>query len=68
MNTSLLRSTHQKCSHRDVAYKTIDDFFTAELVKEAYQHWQTTLGNLVQALPDCKQVLEETELLIEKLL
>lgn len=64
----LIEVLEQKCSHRDVAYKNIDDFFTDELVKEAYQHWQATLGNLVQALPDCKQVLEETKLLIEKLM
>jgi predicted nucleotidyltransferase component of viral defense system len=29
---------YKKCKHRDVSYQNIDDFFTAELVKEANQH------------------------------
>lgn len=32
----------KKCKHREVSYQDIDDFFTAELVKEAHQHWQAT--------------------------
>ena len=57
----------KKCKHRDVSYQIIDDFFTAELVKEAYQHWEARLGVLVRGLPKCQHVLDETKLLISKI-
>lgn len=65
-NTRLVDMLNKKCQHRDVTYKIIDDFFTPELVKEAHQHWQATLGNLVTGLPECDAVLTETKSLIKK--
>lgn len=64
----LLDTLNKKCLHRDVSYKDVDDFFTDVLMKEATQHWQATLGTLVQGLPECNPVLNETKLLISKLL
>jgi predicted nucleotidyltransferase component of viral defense system len=64
----LVEMLDHKCKHRNVSYNNIDDFFTPELVKEANQHWQTTLGVLVRELPECKLVLDETKLLIKQLL
>ncbi len=64
----LIKTLNKKCQHRDVSYQNIDDFFTPELVKEAHQHWQATLGNLVVGLPECAQVLDETKLLINKII
>ena len=58
----------KKCKHREVSYYNIDNFFTIELVKEAHQHWQTTLGVLLRELPECKQVLDETKYLIANIL
>ena len=57
----LIEVLNKKCMHRSVSYQKVDDFFTEELSKEAYQHWQATLGTLVKDLPDCKQVLDETK-------
>lgn len=57
-----------KCKHRKVSYQNMNDFFTAELVKEANRHWQATLGVLVRELPDCNKTLEETRGLIANLL
>lgn len=65
-NARLVDMLNKKCQHRDVTYKIIDDFFTPELVKEAHQHWQATLGNLVTGLPECDAVLTETKSLIKK--
>lgn len=65
-NDRLIEMLDKKCKHRNVSYKIVDDFFTPELIKEAHQHWQTTLGNLVTGLPECNQILEETKLLIIK--
>ena len=64
----LIGVLNKKCKHREVFYNKIDDFFTIELVKEANQHWQTTLGVLVRELPGCGSVLEETKLLIADLI
>lgn len=64
----LIEMLDSKCQHRDVTYQSINDFFTIELVKEANQHWQSTLGILVKGLPDCTLVLNETKSLISKLL
>lgn len=64
----LLKTLDQKCAHRHVSYKTIDDFFTPELIKEANQHWQATLGGLVLTLPTCEHVLQDTKPLVEKIL
>lgn len=66
-NTRLVDMLNKKCQHRDVTYKTVDDFFTPELIKEAHQHWQATLGNLIIGLPECDAVLTETKLLIKKI-
>lgn len=64
--TRLIDMLDKKCRRREVSYQTIDDFFTPELTKEAHQHWQATLGNLVTGLPECGLVLEETKWLISK--
>jgi len=66
--TRLIEMLDKKCKHRDVSYQSIDDFFTNELVQEANQHWQSTLGVLVKGLPDCVHVLNETRLLIQKII
>ena len=63
----LIAMLDKKCMHRDVSYQNIDDFFTAELVKEANQNWQATLGAFVHELQECGNVLEETKLFIAKL-
>jgi len=64
----LMTMLDKKCKHRDVSYQNIDDFFSAELVKEANQHWQATLGVLVCELPACGNVLKETKLFITNLI
>lgn len=64
----LIEMLDKKCKHRDVSYQSTDDFFTVELMKEAHQHWQSTLGVLVRGLPDCGHVLDETRLLIQKII
>ena len=66
-NSRLIDMLDKKCQHRDVSYRTINDFFTPELTREAHQHWQATLGNLVTGLPECGQVLEETKILISRI-
>jgi uncharacterized protein len=58
----------KKCKHRNVAYQHIDDFFTPELLREAHQHWQATLGILMRDLPACDLVLQETKLLMAEIL
>ena len=63
----VISTLDQKCLHREVTYQTVDDFFTAELLAEARQHWQSTLRVLVLELPGVEQVLQETKSLIEKL-
>ena len=68
----LIAMLDKKCKHRDVSYQTIEDFFTEELVKEANQHWQSSLGTFVRGvpggLPDCSLLLDETKLLIQKII
>lgn len=64
----IIQTLDQKCKHRNVSYKTIDDFFTHELMSEAKQHWQSTLGSMVVGLPSCDQVLDETKILISKII
>lgn len=62
--TRLVETLDKKCAHRGVAYETIDDFFTPVLVKEAHQHWQPTLGTMIQNLPACDNLLNDTKRLI----
>ncbi len=64
----VIQTLIQKCSHREVSYENINDFFTIELVQEARLHWQSTLGILLKELPACEQVLSETKALISKLI
>ncbi len=56
----------KKATHVDVSYTSLDDFFTDELVSEAHKHWDLNLGQFVQDLPPCDQVLEELRELIPK--
>jgi predicted nucleotidyltransferase component of viral defense system len=63
----LIEILDKKCQHRNITYRTIDDFFTPELVKEAHQHWQATLGILINKLPECGLVLDEVKVLISKI-
>jgi uncharacterized protein len=67
-NARLIEILDKKCQRRDVAYQHIDDFFTTELVKEAHQHWQATLGNLVTGLPECSLILDEVKILISEVI
>ncbi len=62
----LIKTLDKKCEHRGVTYKSIDDFFTPELEKEAYKNWQNMLGNLTPGLPECAHLLSETKLLVIK--
>lgn len=69
INMVRLRKTlDSKCKHRNVTYKNTDDFFTPELLKEAHQHWQATLGVLVVNLPECSLVVNETKFFIMEFL
>lgn len=63
----LLEVLDKKCKHREVTYSIIEDFFTPELIKEAQQYWQATLGVLVRNLPLCDIVIEKTKLLTNDL-
>lgn len=62
----LIDMLEKKCKHRMVSYQTIDDFFTPILIREAHQHWQNTLGDFVQKLPECHIVLEETKYFVSR--
>lgn len=64
----LIATLDKKCGHRQVSYKTIEDFFTTELIHEAKHYWQVTLGNLITDLPECELVLNETQFLIAKII
>lgn len=50
---------HRKASHRRVSWRTVDDFFTVELVGEALRTWDQSLGPFVAELPECEPVLTE---------
>ena len=49
----------QKCKHRDVTFKSLEDFFTKELVDEAHRHWDSNLASFIAELPQCDLVLAE---------
>ncbi len=57
-----------KCAHRDVAYASIGDSFTDQLVTEAQTHWESNLRPFVTNLPDCDVVLNDLESLMVGLL
>jgi uncharacterized protein len=48
-----------KASRRHVAWRTIDDFFTEELTREASRTWDGSLGPFVSDLPECALVLSQ---------
>lgn len=58
----------RKNEHRGVSYRSIDDFFSDELVSEAYRHWDGSLGPFVTELPECRKVLEQLRMLLRELL
>ena len=58
----------QKCAHRDVAYTSVDDFFTEELTSEARTHWDRNLRPFVSQLPSSDIVISDLRPLVRKLL
>jgi hypothetical protein len=58
----------RKNAHRGVSYQSINDFFSDELVSEAYRHWDSSLGPFVTELPECRKVLEQLRTLLRELL
>src|SRR5436190_9365686 len=54
----------KKCAVRDVSFKTLDYFFTQELVTEAQKHREATLTTFVPDLAPCDQVLGELKELL----
>ncbi|RLG28945.1 hypothetical protein DRN98_08935 [Methanosarcinales archaeon] len=58
----------RKNAHRGVSYQSINDFFSDELVSEAYRHWDSTLRPFVTELPECRKVLEQLRALLRELL
>jgi hypothetical protein len=49
----------KKCEHRKVSFTSIEDFFAAELLSEARNHWETSLRPFVSDLPPSNVVLGE---------
>ena len=58
----------KKCDHRGVTFKSLDDFFSDELVSETRLHWGANLGPFVSELPDCQNVLDRLQQLLRDLL
>ena len=58
----------QKCKHREVSFKSRNDFFSEELVSEAHKHWETNLAPFLVELPECSIVLEELRELLNDLI
>lgn len=55
----LIPLLEEKCKHRQVTYRHVDDFFTPELLSETKTHWQSTLGTFVVGLPPLDKVIED---------
>lgn len=68
ISKTLIEILGKKCKHRNVTYQSVDDFFTHELVTEANQHWQSTLGILVNQLPECQIILDEVKNFMERMI
>ena len=64
----LLPLLRKKCDVRGVDFKTIDDFFTKELVNEAERSWNTMLATFVPDLPPFKVVQRELRDMLEPIL
>lgn len=58
----------RKNAHRGVSYRSINDFFSDELVSEAYLHWDSSIGPFVTELPECRKVLEQLRAFLRELL
>jgi len=57
-----------KNEHRNVSFSSPDDFFSQELVSEAYLNWDNSLSAFVMDLPGFDQVLKELKPLVQTLL
>ncbi len=58
----------RKAGHRQVRWNTRDDFFTAELVREARRTWRNSLSPFVADVPECETVLSELRDMLAPLL
>jgi hypothetical protein len=58
-NKQLLPLLESKCRHRRVTFHCLDDFFSEQLVSEAYLHWDNNLKPFVSDLPACQEVMEK---------
>lgn len=56
-----------KNAHRNVSFRSPDDFFSKELVSEAFRNWENSLGSFVFDLPEFDQVIMELKHLVKML-
>jgi hypothetical protein len=54
----------RKCQHRQVSFRTVDDFFGEDLLAQVRTHWNTSLGVFVPGLPPCDDVLNGLRVLL----
>lgn len=54
----------RKCEHRQVWFRTLDDFFSEDLLAEVRTHWNSSLGVFVPDLPFCDHVLNDLRVLL----
>ena len=64
----LMPLLEQKCTHRKVAYRSVDDFFTDKLLSEARTHWQSTLGSFIADLPPLENVIGDLRYFLSKII
>ncbi|MDD3827881.1 MAG: nucleotidyl transferase AbiEii/AbiGii toxin family protein [Anaerolineae bacterium] len=57
-----------KCSHRGVAFESLDDFLAEELVAEARRSWPAVIGKFVREPPESDKVIEDLERLLPEML
>jgi predicted nucleotidyltransferase component of viral defense system len=56
----------EKCKVREVTYRSIDDFFTPELLAEVDRHWESNLSTYVRDLPESSVILPELKSMMQQ--
>lgn len=58
---------YRKCAHKDIKFKSVDDFFKPDRLDKYERDWEVSLKHLMREVPPVSRVISELRLALENL-
>jgi len=63
----LVRGFYDKCEHKGVSFKGVNDFFESGRLESHMNAWDSTLGHQLKDVPDFRKVIHDLEIVINRI-